>query len=102
MHSVTRGLQVDKGRSLYDNRSRMVVVTCLAAASLVLDRASVQLYVLPVVEGVPWRRASLSAMLRIPLRARVYAVSVDSRLEETQRNPMSVGEYCRAPLASRP
>ena len=69
MHSVTRGLQVDKGRSLYDNRSRMVVVTCLAAASPALDRASVQLYVVLVVEGVCWRCASLSATLRIPLRA---------------------------------
>ena len=69
MHSVTRGLQVDKGSFLYDNRSRMVVVTCLAAASLVLDRASVQLYVVLVVEGDSWRCASLSATLRIPLRA---------------------------------
>ena len=70
MHSVTRGLQVDKGRSLYDNRSRMVVVTCLAAASPVLDRASVQLCVVLVVEGDSWRCASLSETLRIPLRAR--------------------------------
>ena len=69
MHSVTRGLQVDKGRSLYDSRSRMVVATCLAAASPVLDRASVQLCVVLVVEGDSWRCASLSATLRIPLRA---------------------------------
>ena len=68
MQSVTRGLQVDKGRSLNDNRSRMVVAACLAAASLVLDRASVQLYVVLVVEGDSWRCASLSATLRIPLR----------------------------------
>ena len=70
MHSVTRGLQVDKGRSLYDNRSRMVVATYLSAASPVLDRASVQLYVVLVVEGDSWRCASLSATLRIPDRAR--------------------------------
>ena len=70
MHSVTRGLQVDKDRSLYHNRSRMVVATCLAPASPVLDRAPVQLYVVLVVEGVSWRCASLSATLRIPLRAR--------------------------------
>ena len=69
MHSLTRGLQVDKGRSLYDNRSRMVVATCLVAASPVLDCAPVQLYVVPVVEGDSWRCASLSATLRIPLRA---------------------------------
>ena len=50
MHSVTRGLQVDKDRSLYDNRSRVVVATCRPAASPVLDRASVQLYVVLVVK----------------------------------------------------
>ena len=70
MHSVTRGPQLDKGRSLYDNRLRMVVATRLAAATLVLDRASVQLCVVLVVEGDSWRCASLSATLRIPLRAR--------------------------------
>ena len=69
MHSVTRGLEMDKGRFLYHNRSRLVVASPLAAASLVLDRASVQLYVVLVVEGVSWRCASLSATLRIPLRA---------------------------------
>ena len=69
MHSVERGLQVDKGRYLYHNRSRMVVATPLAAASPVLDCASVQLYVVLVVEGDSWRCASLSATLRIPLRA---------------------------------
>jgi len=69
MHSVTRGLQVDKGRSLYDNRSRTVVSMCHTVTSPVLDRASVQLYVVLVVEGDSWRCASLSATLRIPLRA---------------------------------
>ena len=86
MHSVTRGLQVEKDRSLYDNRSRMVVATCLAGASPVLDRASVPLYVVLVVEGDSWRCASLSATLRIPLWARDKAKSVDSRLKETQRD----------------
>ena len=70
MRSVTRGLQVDKGRTLYHNRSRMVVATCFAAVLHVLDRASVQLYVVLVVKGDSWRCASLSATLRIPLRAR--------------------------------
>ena len=69
MHSVTRGLQVDKDRSLYDSRSRMVVATSLAAVLPVLDRASVQLYVVLVVEGDSWRCASLSATLRIHLWA---------------------------------
>ncbi len=69
MHSVTRGLQVDKGRSLYDNHSRIVVATSLAAASPVLGRASSELCVVLVVEGDSWRCASLSATLRIPLRA---------------------------------
>ena len=72
MDSVTRGLQVDKGRSLYDNHSRMAVTTYLAAASLVHDRASVQLYVVLVVEGVSWRCASLSATLRIPSRRETW------------------------------
>ena len=69
MHRVTRGLEMDKGRFLYHNRSRLVVATSLAAASLVLDCASVQLYVVLVVEGDSWRCASLSATLRIPLWA---------------------------------
>ena len=69
MHSVTRGLQMDKDRSLYDNSSHMVIATCLAAASQVLDRASAQFCVVLVVEGDSWRCASLSATLRIPLRA---------------------------------
>ena len=69
MHSVTRSLQVDKGRSLYHNSSRMVVATCLAATSPILDRAPAQLSVALVVEGDSWRCASLSATLRIPLRA---------------------------------
>ena len=68
MHSVTRGLQGEKGRSLYHKGSRMVVATCLAAASPVLDRAPAQLYVVLVVEGDSWRCASLSATLRIPSR----------------------------------
>ena len=102
MHSVTRGLQVDKGRSLYNNGSRLVVVTCLVAASPVLDRASVQMYVVLVFEGASWRCASLSATLRLPLRARDEAASVDSRQKKSCQDPSSVGEYCRAPLASRP
>ena len=70
MHSVTRGLRVDKARSLYDNRSRMVVSMCHTVAQPVLDRASSELCVVLVVEGDSWRCASLSATLRIPLRAR--------------------------------
>ena len=70
MHRVTRGLQVDNDRSLYDKRSRTVVATCLTAAAPVLDRASVQLCVVLVVAGGSWRCASLSATLRIPLWAR--------------------------------
>ncbi len=70
MQSVTRGLQVDKDSSLYDNRLRIVVATCLVAASPVLDRASVQLCVVLVVEGGSWRCASRSATLRILLRTR--------------------------------
>ena len=70
MHSVTHGLQVDKGRSLYDNRSRMVVATCHTVAPPVLDRASSELYVVLVVEGDSWRCASLAATLRIALWAR--------------------------------
>ena len=70
MHSATRGLQVDKGRTLYDNRSRMVFATCVVAASPVLDCASAQLYIVLVVKGDSWRCASLSATLRIPDRAR--------------------------------
>ena len=70
MHSVTRGLQVDNDRSLYHKPSHMVVAACLAAASPVLDRASVQLCVVLFVKGDSWRCASLSATLRIPLRAR--------------------------------
>ena len=102
MHSVTRGLQVDKGRSLYDSRSRMVVATSLAAASPVLNRAPVQLCVVLVVEGGSWRCASLSATLRIPVRARDWAASIDSRLGEPRQDRLNDGEYCRAPLASRP
>ena len=102
MHSVTRGLQADNDRSLYDNRSRMVVAMCLATALPVLDRASSELYVVLVVEGDSWRCASLSATLRIPLRARDKAKSVYSRLGGTRRDALSVGEECRAPLASRP
>ena len=70
MQSVTRGLQVDKGRSLYHKPSRMVVATCLAAASPILDRAPAPFYGVLVVGGDSWRCASLSATLRIPLRAR--------------------------------
>ena len=70
MHRVTRGLQVDKGCSLYHNRSRTVVATSLAAASPVIDHAPDQLYVVLVVEGDSWTCASLSATLRIPLWAR--------------------------------
>ena len=70
MHRRKRGLQVDKSRSFYDKRPRTVVATCLTAAAPLLDRASVQLCVVLVVEGVFWRCASLSATLRIPLRAR--------------------------------
>ena len=102
MHSVTRGLQMDKDRSLYDNRSRMVVAMGLADALPVLERASVQIYVVLVVEGVSWRCASLSATLRIPVRARDEAASVDSRLEEPRQDTLNVAEYCRAPLGSRP
>ena len=102
MHSVTRGLQVDKDGSLYDSRSRMVVATCLAAATLVLDRASVQLCVVLVVAGGSWRCASLSATLRIHLRAQDKGESVNSRLEKMRRGRLNDGEYCRAPLASRP
>ena len=69
MHSMTRGLQVDKVSSLYSNRSRMVAATCLAAALPVLVRAPAQLCVVLVVEGDSGRCASLSATLRIPLRA---------------------------------
>ena len=69
MQGVTRGVQADKDRSFYDNRSRMVAATCLTVASPVLDRSPAHLCVVLVVEGDSWRCASLSATLRIPLRA---------------------------------
>ena len=63
---------MDKGRSLYDNRSRMVVATCLAAASPVLYRASAPFYVVLVVEGVSLEmRISVSNAAHPPPGARL-------------------------------
>ena len=65
MHSGTRGLQVDKDRFLYGNRSHTMVTTPLGAAFPVLYCAPAQRRIVLIMEEDSWRCASLAATRRI-------------------------------------
>ena len=80
MQSLTRGLYVEDGQSVYGVYECMVAVERLLYVFPVIGCASAQLLVVFVSEDDCWRCASLSATLRIPRGGEVKGTCKDSTL----------------------